>query len=145
MSFLARRSFTAAVAGSLISLVVASQAVAGPMMATPSTELGLKSNVTEIRSVHRRAARGGNGAAAAAVMGLFALGVGAAIANSQREAYYESRPAYGYNYGPSYAYGPAYVEQPQYYYPQPYAYPRHRNDGTYWQQLERDRRDRESQ
>lgn len=140
MSFLARRSFTASVAGSLLSLAVASQAVAGPMMATPSAELGLKSQITEVRSVHRRVARGGgNGAGAAAVMGLFALGIGAAIANSQRETYYESYPAYGYNYAPAYA------QQPYYYEPQPYAYPRHRNDGTYWQQLERDRRDRESQ
>jgi hypothetical protein len=138
MSFLARHRFAAAVAGSILSMAVAAQAIAGPMMVTPSQDLGVKSQVTEVRSVHRRAVRGGgNGAAAAAVMGLFALGIGAAIANSQRETYYESypHPAYGYSYGPAYAAPPAY------YYGDGYGY--HRNDGNYWQRKAREERDRQ--
>lgn len=140
MSFFVGNRVVAGIAGVAMSVVVVSQAAAGPMFATPSQDLGIKSHITEVRNAPRRG--GGGNAAAAAMLGLFAAGVGAAIANSQREEVY---PSYGYGYGYGYAPAPVYAEPPAYYYDQqPYGYYRHPNDVPRALQRERDRRDAES-
>ncbi len=145
MSFFARHRVSAAVAGTVLTFALASQAVAGPMMVTPSRDLGIQSNVTDVRYVARRASRGGGGAAAAAAFGVLALGVGAAIANSQREQeYYPAYggyPAYGYGYDYGYQPAPVYAAPPAYYYGAPQPRYNGRSGGTYWQQKARDARD----
>jgi hypothetical protein len=144
MSCLAAHRAKTAVAGIVLTLALAGQASAGPMQFIPSRDLTIGSQVIDVQYRQRRVVRrGGGDAAAAAMLGVLALGVGAAIASSQREReYYPSYgyPAYGY---PAYGYGyqpaPVYAPPPVYYGDTRW---RHRNDGSYWQRRNREERDR---
>ncbi len=129
-----------AVAGSAMIFVTAFQAEAAP------------------RRYHRG---GGNGGAVAALaFGAVALGIGAAIASSNRRDREYYAPSYGYApqtyYEPQVQYAPPqqYYEPqvqyvPQQYYAAPVYHPgygggygvrRHRSDGNRWQQIAREKR-----
>ena len=118
-----------------MSVSLAGEAFAGPMPPPPARD-GFASQIDAVKYVPKkkpvgRASRGGNPAAAAAIMGLFAAGIGAAIANSRREEryYYPPQPVYRRPYAPvyrepEYVYqrpAPVYVAPPprQYYAPAP--------------------------
>ena len=146
--FLQRRiPFAGAIAGSFLTLALSAEAFAMP--AAPAVDSGVQAQVIDVKYNRRRAYRGGGGAGAAAVLGVLALGIGAAIANSNMDdQYYPSYdyPAYGYPaYGyPDQGYGYA---QPRYQAPQRIyrgrAAPRYQGGtGTYWQQ--KNRQDREN-
>lgn len=86
-----------------------------PAVATPG-----EASLVEVRA-RKRAYRGGNNAAAAAIIGgIAALGIGAAIASSNRRSYYDGYGYYDGGYAPQ-----GYYAEPQpygYYQADPYAY-----------------------
>lgn len=114
----------AALAAALVLVTPVVPAIAAPvrqsssvidMPAVQSSDIAYRQ-----RRVVRRGGGRNNGAATAAMLGIVALGVGAAIAsNNRRDREYIQQPAYGYGYGQP-AYAPQYYQaQPQYYQPQP--------------------------
>ena len=133
MSYFSKHRIVGAVAGVALTAALSAQAVAAPFFRGGPAGFAPQAQMQQVRYAPR--ARGGNGgAAAAAAFGIMALGIGAAIASSQREQAYEPvyvDPGYGYGYAPGY-------EAP----PVVYAPRRNRNDGNFWQQRARAERDR---
>jgi hypothetical protein len=125
MSMLSKPRLAGALLGVVLSGALSVEAVAGPMSFTPARDLAVQPITTQIKykakkkhHARHHARRHGN-AAAAAMLGLFAAGVGAAIANSHRRDYYYGYPDYYYG-------GPAY-----YGYSRPY-YRHHNGRGRYY-------------
>ena len=135
MSLFSKHRVACALAATVLTVGLSAQALAGPMGMPSNHGFQQHSQITDVRYAPRHRGGGNGGAVAAAALGIMALGIGAAIANSNREpAYY---PAYGDGYGYGYAPAPVYVDPPAYYAPR-----RFRSDGNYWQQKARDERDR---
>jgi len=126
MSFFSKTRLVGALVGVALTGALSAEAVAGPMSVTPGRGLTVGSSLTDVKytpkkkRVVRHVRRGGN-RAAGAVLGLFAAGVGAAIANSRRYDYYDGYPGYYYG-GPAYYSGPRYYSAPRYYAPPAYSY-----------------------
>ena len=109
MSFLAKRRASGMITAAVLSFALVTDAVALPLNAASARDVEAQSLIIDIQ-YNRRAVRRGRGGnpGAAAVLGLFALGVGAVIANNQRQQEYY--PTYGY---PAYGY-----PEPVYPYPE---------------------------
>lgn len=129
-SFAIKRALPVA-AGVALALASVGESAAMPIDLAPPSEAISAGSVVDVkyvpkRRVVRRAPRRGNAAAAAAFSAM-ALGIGAAIASSQRYddgyGYAPVYPGYGYGYAPAYGgygYGGGGYYRPRYYAPRHY-------------------------